>query len=117
MEKASEEQKELARVTEQTVIQPERATAMETPAKSEHGSLPWRLNGRWSGVNDAKGRVVFIDRHTAVADAELIVLAVNHHDELVSALCRLVESLGSDFLAERVPFSYEAARAVLAKVK
>ena len=43
------------------------------------------------------------------ADAEFIVRAVNHHDDLVAALGRLVEGDDED--------AFNAARELLAKVK
>lgn len=89
-----EEEKELARVPEQTVIPPERATAMEKPAVA-HSRLPWRVEPQPRSMT-GDYQITSIDCYYVCntiggldaerANAEFIVTAVNHHEKLLKAL-------------------------------
>lgn len=90
---------------------------------TKHSPLPWS-RGRRSFIEDANGNGIAVCQYstTQEADADLIVKAVNSHEELVAALKECITEEGAPGLQEglgrmrrRLLSINEIARSVLKK--
>jgi hypothetical protein len=100
-------------------------------SEDKHSPLPWSVGAvtaqdnriRIFEIGDAhilppEGNVGPIALAAGKTNAEFIVRAVNHHDELVSALEKLCDAIsrqGED--SDEFCFSYNAARGLISKVR
>jgi hypothetical protein len=92
-------------------------------SETKHTALPWTYSPYRASIKASDGSLVglFHDGHGLAVnpdDAELIVRAVNSHDELVEALKEMLASARPNQVENSAMFyTWQQARAALAKVE